>query len=95
MTTQLWLTAFAIALTLAGFTYAWISYKKKKDNRAIPYICFGEKIFLKPSEIEQFERATRQERRRALTKYKARIARGQIIPVYKKGEIIGYVPNIK
>ena len=94
--TQLWLAAFVASAIVAGFTYAVISYRKKvKDNKAIPYICFGEKIFLKPSEIEQFERATRGEKRRALSKYKARISRGQIVPVYKNGEIIGYVPNIK
>jgi len=34
-------------------------------------------------------------KRRALNKYKARINRGQIIPVYENDEIIGYVPNPK
>ncbi len=67
--------------------------KRRKEDKVHPYICFGEKIFLKEHEIAQFERASRTEKRKALNSYRARIKRGQIVPVYKGGEIIGYVPN--
>ena len=83
----------AVVMMITGVRKRRKDYEK--NNKAIPYVCFGEKVFLKPSEIEQFERATRGEKRRALNAYKARIKRGQIIPVYEKGEIIGYIPNSK
>jgi len=67
--------------------------KNFNKEEKIPYIYFGTKIFLTKSEILKFESSTRQEKRRAIGRWKAAIKRSYILPVWKKGFIIGYIKN--
>jgi hypothetical protein len=91
---------FGILLSVILITYG---LKKKKEENAerlrqeeqVPFICFGQKIFLKRKEIPKFERATRDEKRRALNNFKSAVKRGDIMPVYEGGEIIGYIKSEK
>lgn len=65
----------------------------RKDNKQIPYIYSGTKIFLTKDDIAKFENSTREEKRRAMGHWKSAIKRGHIIPIFKGGAIVGYVKN--
>ncbi len=79
-----------IAAALIAFGILEIM-KAKKSKKQTPIIYMGTKIFLTDEDKAQFERSTREEKRRAVNKYKSAIKKGYILPVYEKGEIIGYV----
>jgi hypothetical protein len=75
----------AVALMIGGVR------KRRKENEQVPMVYNGTKIFLKRKEIEKFNSSTREEKRRALGHFKASVKKGQILPVYEKGEIVGYI----
>ncbi len=76
----------AIIITTTGIRFR----RRKYENKLVPYVCSGQKIFLRRSEIPKFENASRKEKRRLLGSFKAQIKKGNLIEVWEKGEIVGY-----
>ena len=77
-----------------------VLYAKKKkreafnyENEVIPYAMGDSTIYLRRFEIPHFEALGRGERRKIVNKFNASIKRGDTVPVYEKGKIVGFKKN--
>ena len=92
MNTILTTTVICAVLGAVILTVAAID-SKRKARKQYPVIYQNTKIFLNKMEMAKFENSTREEKRRAMGHFKSLIKKCRIIPVYEKGEIVGYINN--
>jgi len=80
---------------LSGIIIAVLYFylEKKRSNKVVPYAMGDSTIYLRRFEIPHFEALGRGERRKIVNKFNASVKRGDIIPVYEKGKIVGFKKN--
>jgi hypothetical protein len=91
--------ALTTSVLIAGGGYLIYKYKKKKElaeiNKVRPYSYGDTTMFMRNHEIAHFESIGRKEKRKIISRFNARVSRGEIVPVYDGKAIIGYVPKTK
>ena len=89
---EMYYTTIILLVVIPAVVFGIISWRKsKRGKEVIPYQLGKKTIYLKRDEIPHFESMARDEQRKMVNRFEARVKSGKIVPVYKHGKIIGYI----
>lgn len=78
---------------IVGAYLTFLYFKRRYDNKVVPYAVGRKTIFIQRKEIAHFSAMSKNDQRIFINRFYAQVKAGKFLPVYKHGKVVGYVRN--